>query len=407
MKKNLKNIAFALMLSILAGLLVSGCKKSAEGENTALPDSLQVSGDSLAAENAAEQPAPLSPIPPAKEPVGQKSPNDSAKNTPKAAAPDSTANKPSPLDKVQDLINQAMGQPPASADTSRESTSDAKVAKPKWRLTVGSVFSAILLFIIALYLIRYLTNLLESLAESNRWARSSFTIKRLVPIIRILGWSTVFYIIIVNIFQLSDETLLAIGASASIAVGFASQDILKNIFGGLMLLLDRPFQVGDKVQVGSFYGEVKQIGLRTVRIETPDDNLVSIPNAEMMNEAVSNANAGQRNCQVVAEFFLPADINTVRARRIAYRAAAVSRYIYLNKPIVVIFKNEIHEGRSVLKMRLKAYVLNLRYEFPFSSEMTEIVMREFLKAGLVTAEDLDGNFYGTPEDQNQPQRRKR
>ncbi|MCB0314052.1 MAG: mechanosensitive ion channel, partial [Calditrichaeota bacterium] len=53
------------------------------------------------------------------------------------------------------------------------------------------------------------------------------------------------------------------------AIGFAAQDILKNIFGGLMLLLDRPFQVGDKIEAGGHYGEVVQIGLRTVRIVTP------------------------------------------------------------------------------------------------------------------------------------------
>jgi hypothetical protein len=90
----------------------------------------------------------------------------------------------------------------------------------------------------------------------------------------------------------------------------------------------------------------------------------------------------------VAEFYLPPHIDLVKAKKIAYRAAAVSRYIYLNKPIAIIFKNEIYEGRSLLKMRLKAYVLDIRYEFPFSSEMTERVVSEFLKQGLVTPGDL-------------------
>ena len=53
-----------------------------------------------------------------------------------------------------------------------------------------------------------------------------------------------------------------------------------------------------------------------------------------------------------------------------------------------MIKNEVHEGRSLLKMRLKAYVLDIRYEFPFSSEMTETVMQEFLKHKLVTPEEL-------------------
>ena len=155
-----------------------------------------------------------------------------------------------------------------------------------------------------------------------------------------------------------------------------------------MILFDRPFQVGDKIQMGNYYGEVVQIGLRTVRIVTPDDSLVSIPNSEVVNQAVSNSNAGEFNCQVVAEFFLPAHIDVQKLKRIAYRGAAVSRYVYLNKPIAVVIKNEIHEGRSLLKVRLKAYVLDLRYEFAFSSEMTEMVIQYLLKNNIVKQEEL-------------------
>ncbi len=155
-----------------------------------------------------------------------------------------------------------------------------------------------------------------------------------------------------------------------------------------MILFDRPFQVGDKIQVGAFYGEVVRIGLRSVRIVTPDDSLVSIPNTDIVNQSVSNSNSGEFNCQVVAEFFLPLDIDLFKLKKIAYRAAAVSQYVYLKKPIRVILKNEIYEGRSVLKVRLKAYVLDLRYEFQFASEMTETVMTELLKQNLISQQFL-------------------
>jgi small-conductance mechanosensitive channel len=215
-----------------------------------------------------------------------------------------------------------------------------------------------------------------------------FTIKAVVPIVRIFGWTFVLYLIIAGVIAPPIETLIAVTASAGIAIGFASQDILKNIFGGIMILFDRPFQIGDKIEVGKYYGEVVRIGLRTVRVVTPDDSLVSVPNSVIVSQSVSCANAGESNCQVVAEFYLPPEIDLILAKKIAYRAAAVSRYVYLNKPIVVLFMNEIHMGRSLLKMRLKAYVLDLRLEFPFKSEMTETVVDEYLKQGLVTAEQL-------------------
>lgn len=101
-----------------------------------------------------------------------------------------------------------------------------------------------------------------------------------------------------------------------------------------------------------------------------------------------DANSVEFNCQVAAEFYLPAQIDTVKLKRITYRAAAVSRYVYLKKPIAIIIKNEIHEGRSLLKIRLKAYVFDLRYEFAFASEMTELVIRQLLSKKSVRPEDL-------------------
>ena len=106
-----------------------------------------------------------------------------------------------------------------------------------------------------------------------------------------------------------------------------------------------------------------------------------------MNQSVSNSNAGELNCQVVAEIYLPLDIDTERVRRIALEAAQTSRYIFLNKPITVLFFNEVKERRAYYKMRLKAYVMDIRYEFVFKSELTEIVIRELLHEQIIAPED--------------------
>ena len=256
----------------------------------------------------------------------------------------------------------------------------------QWKISFAKIFWSLVIFLIAFVSIKYLTKILETLGE--RWTNVRLLIKRMIPIIRISGWTFVLYIIIAGVFAPPIETLIAVTASAGIAVGFASQDILKNIFGGIMILFDRPFQVGDKIAIGNYYGEVVQIGLRSVRIVTADDSLISIPNSDLVNQAVSNSNSGEFNCQVVAEFYLPAHINLERLKKIAYLAAACSKYIYLNKPIAVILKNEIQEGRSLLKMRLKAYVLDLRYEFAFASEMTELVIKQLMDESLVHSEEL-------------------
>lgn len=256
----------------------------------------------------------------------------------------------------------------------------------EWSLSAAKIVWTVLFFLVAYIAIRYATRFLELIAE--RRTESRLTIKAVLPVIRIIGWTIVLYLIIARILAPPIETLLALTASTGIAIGFASQDILKNIFGGIVILFDRPFQVGDKIEIGKYYGEVVNIGLRTIRIVTPDDSLVSVPNSEVVNQSVSNSNTGESNCQVVAEFYLPPDIDTARVKAIAIKAAKVSPYIFLNKPVYVVFKNEVHDGRSMLKMRLKAYVLDIRQEFAFMSDMTQRVLDKLLQDKIVDRSDL-------------------
>jgi MscS family membrane protein len=248
------------------------------------------------------------------------------------------------------------------------------------------IIASLIVLLVGFYFLKFITRFLQIFAEKS--TRYRLRLKGTIPIVRLLGWSIIIYIIIGMIIQPPFETLIALSASLGIAVGLAGQDLIKNIFGGIMILFDRPFQVGDKIQVGDNYGEVISIGLRSTRIVTSDDSTVIIPNSDIMNHSVSNSNSGEPNCQVVAEVFLPIDINTVAVRDIALEVAKVSKYVYLNKPINVLFFNEIKERRSFLKMRLKAYVLDVRYEFDFKSEMTELIIRELIKNGFLKRDDV-------------------
>jgi small-conductance mechanosensitive channel len=202
-------------------------------------------------------------------------------------------------------------------------------------------------------------------------------------------WSFAIYIVIAGVIAPPFETIVAIGASVGIAVGFASQDILKNIFGGIIIILDRPFQVGDKIEVGQHYGEVLNIGLRSCRVVTPDDSVVSIPNAELMNTAVSNTNSSALDCQVVAEIYLPATVDIQKVKQIAYKAVYASSYTFLNKPVVVIVLNELENRHFVYKLRVKAYVVDIRFEFLFKSDLTEMIVDECNKLGMIPPSYVD------------------
>ncbi|WP_445665732.1 mechanosensitive ion channel family protein [Fodinibius sp. AD559] len=248
-------------------------------------------------------------------------------------------------------------------------------------ISVGVILAIIIALIITYFLNRFVVVVLENLSE--QFTSYRLGIKRMVPVVRLVIWAFAIYIIIAGIITPPMSTIITVLASVGIAVGFAAQDILKNIFGGFIIIMDRPFQVGDKIQVAEHYGEVLSIGLRSSRIVTPDDSVVTIPNSELMNTAVSNANSSALDCQVVAEIFLPMNVDVDAVKRIAYRAAVSSRYVYLQKPIAIIALNEVHEENFVLKLRVKAYVLDIRYEFPFKSDMTELILSELKQRDIL------------------------
>ncbi|MDW3197654.1 MAG: mechanosensitive ion channel [Cytophagales bacterium] len=249
-------------------------------------------------------------------------------------------------------------------------------------ISFPKIFWSLVLALIGYLFIRFSIKTLVLFAERN--ARYRITIRSFIPVVKIFGWITVVFLIVAGIFQPPAATLLAFSASIGVAVGFASQDILKNIFGGIVILLDRPFKSGDKIEVGGHYGEVVEIGLRSTRIITPDDNLVSVPNSEIMNHSVSNANAGESNCQVSAEVFLPLNADLQRAKEIGIEAAKVSTFIYLNKPVGVIFTQELlPAGKTMIKMKIKAYVSDIRDEFRFKSELVERATKTLLEEKLI------------------------
>jgi small-conductance mechanosensitive channel len=239
---------------------------------------------------------------------------------------------------------------------------------------------AVLLLGLTGLVVRILAWILEKLAEGSPKRR--LALKRLVPIARILIWAFAAFFVVRFVFSVGGQELLAAGAAVGVAVGFAAQDILKNIFGGLIVLFDQPFQVGDKVSVGGTYGEVVTIGLRSTRIVTPDDNLVTVPNSQVVDGQVANANSGELNCQVVTDLYLPGWVDEGEAKKIAFDAAASSKYVYLNKPIVVLVKDEFDET-FLTHLKVKAYVLDPRYEFLFMSDVTERARAGFREAGLL------------------------
>ena len=286
---------------------------------------------------------------------------------------------------TKELENKLAGKDSTATDTAAvKGETEQALAQLEEVISWRKVILVIIFFIIAYYSTVFIGKILDNFSE--RISKYRLKIKRMVPIVRVIIWTLAIYIAIAGIIQPPYATVITVMASVGIAVGLASQDVLKNLFGGIMLILDRPFQVGDKIQFAEHYGEVQQIGLRSSRIVTPGDSVVTIPNGELIRTAVSNANSGALDCLVVTNIYLPANCPVEEVKEIAYKAVVSSRFVFLKKPISIMTENEMHERRFILKLKVKAYVLDIRYEFPFQSDVTELILSELSRRGLVSDE---------------------
>lgn len=101
----------------------------------------------------------------------------------------------------------------------------------------------------------------------------------------------VLVVSIVALLGVPMSSVIAAIASAGIAIGMALQGALGNIAGGLMLLIFRPFSVGDYISTGTVEGTVRSISLVYTVLTTVDNRRVSVPNGNLMNSSISNATA--------------------------------------------------------------------------------------------------------------------
>ena len=175
------------------------------------------------------------------------------------------------------------------------------------------------------------------------------------------------------------ELLLALGGGAAVAIGLSLKDLVASLVAGLTLLFDRPFLVGDRVQFGDVYGEIKSIGLRSVKLVTLDDSLVTIPNARFINDVVSSGNAGALDMMIVIPFHIALDADIELAQRLIHEVVVTSRYVYLAKPVKVVTSETVIAYGLALQLTAKAYVMDVQYEKDFQTDVVSRVSDAFVK----------------------------
>lgn len=209
---------------------------------------------------------------------------------------------------------------------------------------------------------------------------------QLLPLIRklikIILWA-LGIIIGLNNIGFDVAALIAGLGIGGLALALAAQDTVKNIFGGIMVYIDKPFKVKDRIKIGGFDGFVEEVGIRSTRLRTLEGRLVTLPNAQFSDQAVENVTLEPSRKVVVnlgltyqttpekmekaiklLEEICVANENLEEDRLISFNNwgdfSMDILFVYFIKPTSDIFKTQTEINMSILK-RFNEEGLNFAY----------------------------------------------
>jgi small-conductance mechanosensitive channel len=237
----------------------------------------------------------------------------------------------------------------------------------------------IVFILVFAYILTYLLSiLLVQISERIGWYRASITM--IIPLLKLLVYAVAVYYIIIAVIEPSLTQMIAFSGLFGAAIGFGLKDLFSDIVGGVVIILEKPYQIGDKVTIGDKYGEVKDIGIRSTRIKTPADELVSVPNSSIFAQPVTSGNAGDLAMMIVIDLFIHPESDADAALKILKEALVTSKYVIISKkyPFTVLLEDFPYYKR----VRAKGYVNDLRQEFEFKSEVTRRALAEFRRSGI-------------------------
>jgi len=156
------------------------------------------------------------------------------------------------------------------------------------------------------------------------------------------------FVLLVNIPGISKEAINILSLMIGAIVAFSSSSIIANAMGGIMILLMKPYKIGDIVRLSDYFGEVAEIKLIYTLIETDKRELITIPNSKIINDVLVNYSKDQHIVSSDVRIEYKVDRYTVE-KHLLKAALAVD----LMKPFVLIMKLDPHaivyEVRGILK----------------------------------------------------------
>ena len=179
--------------------------------------------------------------------------------------------------------------------------------------------------------------------------------------------------------------LLAGAGVAGLALSLAAKDTLSNLIAGVQLILDRPFKIGDRVELWTVpkeygtWGDVMEIGLRATKIRTPDNLIVIVPNNEIMRRDIINYTASGEDIRLRIPIGIAYDADTTLAKDLILKAMNEIPGIKLKPEPVVIVRSF---GASSVDLEARPWIDEARRRRAIGDEVTERVKELFDEHGV-------------------------
>ena len=181
----------------------------------------------------------------------------------------------------------------------------------------GKILIAILVWIVGSFVVKTLSKAAEKALSKTKLDE---TVKRVVQnIIRALLY-VILVISIIQVLGVPMSSVIAVLASCGLAVGLALQGALSNLAGGLMILIFKPFRVGDYVEASGAAGFVRDISIFYTTIMTVDNKQIFVPNGDLMNANITNYTAAPQR-RVDLDFKITNDSDAEMVKSVLLSAA--------------------------------------------------------------------------------------
>ncbi len=165
-----------------------------------------------------------------------------------------------------------------------------------------------------------------------------------------------------------------------VAVGFAAKDTLSNLIAGILLIIDRPFEIGDRIEVWSApagtakWGDVIDIGLRATKIKTTDNIVVIVPNNEIMKRDIVNYTIFTTKIRVRINIGISYDADIEKAKALIIKVADSADWILKDPAPKVVVRNF---GESSVDLQLRVWIKNATKRMDTISFITDNVKSVF------------------------------